>query len=430
MKTRKIFAYLLVIALLGGLFSTAIPGKTSASEDTTLEFWHIQNTEPMPTTIQGSVDRFMEANPDVSVNVTVMANDAFKDKIAIAIAGNQTPNIFPSWSGGPMYEYADSGVIQDITEFMEKDGHKDKFLDASIEQLTYQDKIWGYPVENVAIANFFYNKEIFEEYGLEVPTTIAELEEIADTLLENDIIPFSLANKTQWTGSMYFISFATRKGGVKPFQDAVIGEGSFENENFIYAGDKIQEWVDKGYFNEGFNGLDEDSGQSRMLLYNGDAAMTLIGSWFLYTVKSENPEFYDKLGCFQFPALEDGDGDPNTAIGTIGDNFYHVSAETEDVEAAFNMLTYLLDEQSVEERLESSKIPPLKDIELTLELNQSIFEQVLAAPDVQLWYDQSLPPAVADVHKKTSQEIFGGTLTSEEAAKLLQEAMAEYLAEK
>ena len=166
-KTKK---SCLVLALLMLFTLVFVPGqKLVAEDDQNLEFWHIQTTEPMPTIIHNSVDRFMEDNPEVNVNVTVMANDAYKDKIAIAISSQQVPDIFPSWGGGPMIEYANSDVIQPMTEYMEADGHVDKFLDASIEQMTYDDDIWGYPVENVAIANFFYNKEIFEEYDLEVP---------------------------------------------------------------------------------------------------------------------------------------------------------------------------------------------------------------------------------------------------------------------
>jgi raffinose/stachyose/melibiose transport system substrate-binding protein len=46
---------------------------------------------------------------------------------------------------------------------------------------------------------------------------------------------------------------------------------------------------------------------------------------------------------------------------------------------------------------------------------------------MQLWYDQSLSPEVADVHKVTSQEIFGLTLSPQAAAQQLQDAQAAYL---
>jgi len=41
---------------------------------------------------------------------------------------------------------------------------------------------------------------------------------------------------------------------------------------------------------------------------------------------------------------------------------------------------------------------------------------------VQLWYDQYLPPSVAEVHKDTSQALFALSMTPEEAAKTLEVA--------
>jgi raffinose/stachyose/melibiose transport system substrate-binding protein len=417
--------FVIVLAAAGMLFTGCTPkGGSSAN---TLELWHIQTTEPGPALIQGSVDRFVAANPGIKVNVSIVTNDAYKQKLAVAMTSGKLPDIFISWSGGPMYEYAKAGTIIDISPYLNAGNKKDKYLDAGIAQATWNGKIWGIPVENVAVCSVFYNKEIFERFNFSVPATVGDLERICDTLLANGIIPFSLANKTQWTGSMYFMFLATRHGGVTPFINAVDGSGSFTDPAFIYAGQKINEWVKKGYFNPGFNGLDEDSGQSRQLLYTGDAAMTIMGSWFVSNVYGENPDFAKKLGTFQFPRDESGAGNPATVIGTVGDNFYHISSSCAIPEKAFELLDYLLDEQAVKERTAAGRIPPVKTVALTDPILSQLFDQVKAAPDIQLWYDQSLSPEVAEVHKVTSQEIFGGTLTAEAAAQRLQEAQAAYL---
>lgn len=410
--------------------SAASETKTKDGDKKVIEFWHIQTQGEVPAIIQDSVDRYMADNPDCEVKVTIMANDAYKQKISVAMSSGQMPDVITSWGGGPMNEYVDAGTIIDLTEYMDKDNYKDKFLTAAIQQASYKDKIYGMPVENVAISGFFYNKEMFDEYGLTEPKTVAELEAVCDKLIENGKIPFSLANKTQWTGAMYFINLATRYGGVEPFKKAISGEGSFEDPAFEYAGTKIQEWVDKGYFNVGFNGADEDSGQSRQLLYTEDAAMTLIGSWFVTTAGGENPEFVEKVGFFTFPEIEGAAGDPKIVVGTIGDNMYHITSSCKYPDEAFEMMTYLLDDTAVAGRLATGRIPPLNGMTLDKPILQTIFANVEAAPDVQLWYDQALPPEVAQVHKNTSQEIFGKTLTPAEADKQLQEAMQAYLQKK
>jgi raffinose/stachyose/melibiose transport system substrate-binding protein len=394
-----------------------------------IEFWHIQTTNPFPGIIQGSVDRFLAANPDYQVNTSVIANDSFKDKIAVAVRSGIVPDVFHSWSGGTMEEYADNGIIADLTPYMNANNTKGKYLDAAISQVTYKDKIWGVPVENVAIALVYYNKDMFAKYGISVPTTLPELEAACDKLKANGIIPFSCANKTSWTGDMFYQYLATRYGGIAPFQAAMRGTDpvGFEAKNFVDAGAKIQDWVKKGYFNEGVNSADEDAGQSRALLYNESAAMYVMGSWATATIQGENPDFYPKMGVFSFPAVPGSAGNPNTVVGTMGDNFYHVSASCKYQDKAFELTQYFLDDIALKARIAGGRIPPLKGIQLDGALPQQTIGILDKAPDLQFWYDQSLNPQVTDAHLKGSQELFGLTITPEAAAKQWADAQKAYL---
>jgi raffinose/stachyose/melibiose transport system substrate-binding protein len=392
-----------------------------------IEIWHIQMDGDGPATFERAAQRFEQANQGIKVKIEVMANDAYKQRLAVAMASNKMPDLFLSWSGGPMYEYANNNKILDLTPYMNAGNYKDRFLDAGIAQGTYKGKIWGVPVTNVSVCTVFYNKEIFRNLNIGVPATLREFEAACDTLKRNNITPFSLANKTQWTGSMYFMFLATRHGGTQPFINAVDGSGTFTDPAFIFAGDKLREWVTKGYFLQGFNGLDWDSGQARAPLYRGETAMLIMGSWFVSQAQGESAEFFPKMGIFTFPRDDQGTGNPGTVIGTVGDNFYHVSATSKNPAKAFELLKFLMDDQGVSDMLNDGKIPPVKGVNITDPLLKELFAQVQAAPDMQLWYDQSLSPEVADVHKVTSQELFGLTITSEQAAQQLQDAQAAYL---
>ncbi|MDR2537320.1 MAG: extracellular solute-binding protein [Treponema sp.] len=415
---KAIVLTLLVYIAAASLFAGG--GKEASSGGggkKTIEFWHIQNTDPGPAIIENAVKRFEAANPDYKVNITITANDSYKQKIAVAMSSGQTPDVFMSWTGGATNEYVKAGMLTDLTPYFDAGGYKAKFLDAGIAQATVNGKIYGFPCENAAIEGVWYNKDIFATYNIKVPATIAELEAACDTLKANGITPFSLANMTKWTGMMYYQILPARRGGLEPFVNALAGTSSFEDSAFVWAAEKIQSWVRKGYFNEGFNGLDEDSGQSRTLLYAGQTAMIIQGSWFASTVQGENPAFLSKIGFFNFPADETGLGNPKTVTGTIGDNFYHISSRTANPEKVFEMLTYLLDEQSVKDRIAAGRIPPLKGVTITDPLVKQVFDTILAAPDVQLWYDQSLTPEVADVMLSASQELFGLSITPQEFTK-------------
>jgi raffinose/stachyose/melibiose transport system substrate-binding protein len=415
--------------ILAGLMLCAVVGLAFAQKgkNNTLELWSIQTDGNGPDIYRRAIARFRKDNPDFKVNLTMIANDSYKQKLAVALASGRAPDCFFSWGGGPMQEFVKNDQIADLTFYMNTNNYKGKFLDAAITQATYQGKIWGVPVNNVAVGTIFYNKEIFAKYKLTVPTTIKELEAVCDTLKKNNIFPFALGNKTQWTGSMYYMALATRRGGIQPFQNAVDGSGSFTDPAFIYAGEKIQEWVKKGYFITGFNGLDWDAGQARAPVYRGEAAMVFMGSWFNMQALNENPVFHSKMGVFKFPRDEEGTGNPDTAFGTIGDNFYHVSASSSNQARAFDLITRLIDETAVKDAIADGRIPPVKGVKLTDPILIELFNQIQSAPELQLWYDQSLSFEVSEVHKVTSQQIFGQTLTPTAAAQRLQDAQAAYI---
>ncbi|MDR2952727.1 MAG: extracellular solute-binding protein [Treponema sp.] len=421
-----IFASLMLFAAIGPAYAGG-EGDTGGGSASTLELWSIQTDGNGPEIFQRAISRFRKDNPSIKVNLTLIANDSYKQKLAVALASGQAPDCFFSWSGGPMQEFVKNNQIADLSPYMNANNYKAKFLDAAINQATYQGKIWGLPMNNVALGMIFYNKEIFAKYNIPVPATIRELEAACDTLKKNNIFPFALGNKTQWTGSIYYMCLATRRGGTQPFINAVNGTGTFLDPAFIYAGEKIQEWVKKGYFITGFNGLDWDSGQARAPVYRGEAAMVLMGSWFNMQALNENPVFYSKMGFFKFPRDEQGTGNPNTAFGTIGDNFYHVSASSKNPAKAFELITRLIDDEAVKDAISDGRIPPIKGVTLKEKNLIELLAQAQAAPELVLWYDQSLSFEVAEVHKVTCQEIFGGTLTPRAAAQKLQDAQAAYL---
>jgi raffinose/stachyose/melibiose transport system substrate-binding protein len=313
--------------------------------------------------------------------------------------------------------------VYDITEFMEKDNYKDQFLDAAIKQAAYDGSIWAVPVENVTPAFFFYNKRVFEENSLEVPSTLEEFEAVSDKLLEKGIIPVALANRTKWTGSIFYAYVLNRIAGANAFADAYDGKRSFTDDDFLKAAQKIQEWSEKGYFGNDFNALDYDAGQDRQLLYNDKAAMYVMGSWFIFTAMGENPDFVDHIGIAEFPVAEDGKGRATDYIGTVGDNFYSVSANSKNPEMAFEAITYLLDDIAVEERIASGKIPPLKGVTLTDDINKLIADRVASATHMQLWLDQYLAPQQAELHKDELQKLYSGANSPAEYNEAMQEGI-------
>lgn len=409
------------------VFAAALHAACGASSPdagrTTVSFWHHQTVAEGPTLIQQAVDRFTAAHPGVDVEVVPINNDAYKTKIKVAIGAGQAPCVFPSWGGGTLREYVKAGQIIDLTPYMTRENYRDRFLDAAFTQITVDGRIYGVPVENTSLAVVLFNRALFNQWTIAIPRTYGELLGVVRTLKAHGVAPFALANKPKWPGSMFFMYLVDRLAGPEPFARAAAREGTFEDPVFVEAGRRIQELVRAGAFQEGFNGLDFDPGGTRALLYSGKAAMELMGTWQVSAIKGENPEFYEKnLDFFPFPAIEGGTGDPRNIVGTIGDNFYSISASCAHPDEAFALIQTLIDDTSVEARARAGRVPPVKGFTTEDPVLRKILTLVQEAPHVQLWYDQYLPPAVAEVHKDTSQGLFALTTTPEEAAAALERA--------
>lgn len=416
----------------GGSSSGGDSGSASGG-DKEIVYWNIGTESPDKDVITKAVEKFnSETESGYTVTSVPTQNDTYKEKLVVAMSSGECPDMYSCWSGGPMYEYIDSGFGQPIDDLFNASEIKDKLMESAVSQATYNDHVYAVPYQNISMSGIFYNKEMFDKYKLKEPETLADLENICDTLKKNDITPFALANSSKWTGSMYYMNLAARYGGLEPFQKAVAGEGKFTDDCFIKAGEKVQEWVEAGYFPDGVNSLSEDDGQAKQLMYQETAGMLLCGSWYTGTFATDSAEFYEKIGWFPFPAIEESDADPSIMIGTVGAQFIVFNCEGEKLEAAFECAEKHLDEEVIDFEVENGKIPPVQGIEskLTDSITKEVVEAANNASEIQLWYDQYLPPAVATAHLDGLQEVFGLTKTPQEAQEAMQKAMDDYLANK
>ncbi len=417
----------------GGDSSGDGDGGSDSDGKKEITYWNIGVESPDKDVITKAVEKFnSETESGYTVTSVPTQNDTYKEKLVVAMSSGECPDMYSCWSGGPMYEYIDSGFGQPIDDLFNASDIKDKLMGAAVGQASYNGHIYAVPYQNVSMSGIFYNKEMFEKFKLKEPETLADLEAICDTLKKNDITPFALANSSKWTGSMYYMNLAARYGGLEPFQKAVAGEGKFTDECFIKTGEKIQEWVEAGYFPDGVNSLSEDDGQAKQLMYQETAGMLLCGSWYTGTFATDSAEFYEKIGWFPFPAIEECDVDPSIMIGTVGDQFIVFNCEGEKLKAAFECAEAHLSDEVIDFEVENGKIPPIVGVEdkLTDSVTKEVVEAANNASEIQLWYDQYLPPAVATAHLDGLQEVFGLTKTPQEAQEAMQKAMDDYLANK
>lgn len=397
------------------MMPTPDPNTLGAAD---LDLWYI-NYEGGDPIIDDSINRFKADNPQCNVNVTVMDSSEYNTILETSMASGDMPDIFVTWGDCTYYNYITNGMIQDITSYMQQDNYKDRFLDAGISQATYKDKIYGVPTGSSAIYGIFYNKDIFNQYGFQEPTTIAELEQICNTFTANGITPFELGNSTSFYGSMYFSCLAARKSGVDPMMSLYEGNYNAMEDGFLYAGGKIQEWVGNGYFNEGFNNMEDYNALAEFC--SGNGAMYLSGSWSTYSLQSQMAGYPDSVGFFAFPAYSENDDNSDIAIGSVGGTFYSVSSMCENPEAAFKAITYLIDDSVMGQRINNSYLLPLKNFMPYDVMEQKIMETVNKADASFQIYDAYLPSDVESVYYSNLRSLFDLSIGPKEFFDMIRE---------
>jgi raffinose/stachyose/melibiose transport system substrate-binding protein len=393
-------------------------------EKVTITWWHISTAEEHAAAFQEMADAFIADNPHVTIEITILENEAFKSKLPTVMQSGDPPDLFQSWGGGTMNEYAKAGLLLDITDEM-AGAWADSFGAGPLGVYAFEGKQYGAPWD-MGMVGFWYNKDLFAQAGIDAPpATWSEFLDDVQTLKDAGITPIALGEGEKWPGHYYWVYLATRIGGKAAFDAAYGRTGSFADAPYVQAGEELQKLIGLEPFQEGFLGAGYGSDQAA-LMGNGEAAMELMGQWApaVEASSSESGEGVgDALGFFPFPAVEGGAGAGTDAMGGGNGICVGKNAPPEAVE-------FLRFVTSVENQIKLVDlgliVPVVKGSESAIQDPNMVmvYDNLSQAQYFQLYYDQYLPPAVGEAVNDSVQELFAGTMTPEEVAQAVEDAYA------
>ena len=166
--------------------------------------------------------------------------EEYDGKLNALIAAGQTPDVYICNPGPNMDVYVNAGAAADLTDILEnqeKDWYA-TFTDGIFDRLTYDGKIMAVPT-NFAAACVYYNTELFEKAGVEVPTTYDELIDVCKKLQDAGITPISCSAGTAWCLSM-IAGYLCDRSGVD-LQAIADHTANWTDDNCIAAGEKLKE---------------------------------------------------------------------------------------------------------------------------------------------------------------------------------------------
>lgn len=150
----------------------AAPAATAAPAKQTTVIWYVrsqnvenawENTYAIPT--------FEKENPNIKVNLVIVPWADFDTKMDTMVAAGTPPDVWSHWGPSGFADYVARGLAADLTPFIQQDNYDlSDFNPAVLKIYNVGGKYYGIPMSIVG-SNIFYNKDLFDKYGVPYPTT-------------------------------------------------------------------------------------------------------------------------------------------------------------------------------------------------------------------------------------------------------------------
>ena len=325
----------------------AVPEAPEAEgQEVTLKVLVHQNP-PMVEFMETFNEQFQAENPNITVDMSVVnANDLStvtqtrlnaNDVDVVDIFGfanaaqpymqNVTP---PNWQ-----TLIDAGLLMELSDqpFVEN------YDEPTIQDAgTYNGKVYGINLGRVSYSGIYYNKDLFAEYGVEVPTTWSELVAACETFNAADVPCMTAGGKDGWP---IFVGAYGLIGSIYPDQAALVeglwtGDITWNDATSLEMWEKMKVYAQE-MMESGASGIAGDAAPGRFA--SGAVAMFSGGTWYAAAIEAAEPEF--EWGYIPFPGSDNAE-DNKYLFGKY-DQGWAIAANTANKDAALAYLAAFSD---------------------------------------------------------------------------------------
>ncbi|MER3459540.1 MAG: ABC transporter substrate-binding protein, partial [Chloroflexota bacterium] len=188
------------------------------------------------------------------------------------------PDTFQTLGGAELKNYVDSNVLQPLDDFYRRLGYDKVIPGPLLKAVTVNGHPYVVPL-NMHIQNIlYYNLKLFNELGIQPPTTFAELLAACDKIKTSkpDMTCLALGSKEKWGDAFVFDSILLEYGGPEYYVKLYKGEVDVTTDATYRKA--LEDFAKlRPYINADHAGLTWD--QSVGLVGSGQAAMVLMGTW-------------------------------------------------------------------------------------------------------------------------------------------------------
>ena len=366
MKSRAIAVFLILsmlVAMLAGCGNQEAPQTSAPAESAapapaasapavqeekhdpvTLTFWYtVNNTEadePKAQWYEDTFRLFHEKYPWITIDATATGGNDYLTKVTTEVAAGNAPDVFTSWLTGRLQPFVEGGFVMPLNDIVANSETLSAALTDEAKSFSQygDDNFYAIPRAKSGEA-IIYNKTIFEKYGLSVPTTIAEFDQLCETLMANGVRPLASGGASAWVAAIAYMSiFQQMDENDEMYNRVVVNhEPCFDDPFFVKVAEKYMEYYNKGYYNDNYVAV--SNSESKVLLANGECAMMfhLLSGDLILQLAATDYEF----GVFNYPHA---DGPSTEMLGNY-DGGVSISSKTKHPEEAALFLEFLFSEE-------------------------------------------------------------------------------------
>ncbi|MEX1307153.1 MAG: extracellular solute-binding protein, partial [Eubacteriales bacterium] len=334
------------------------------------------------------------------------------------------PDIFFTWSGGFSTPFVKSGAVLAVDDTYK--AYEDKLPRSMLDNLTWDGKIYGTGY-TMNVSMLFYNKTLFQAYGLSAPTTYEELVAVCQTFIDKGITPFGISAKDTWVLAQTHDQFTLKSVGAETLESVLTKNGvdSYTSEDFIVASEAFANLVRIGAYSKNAVTLSND--EACATFYAGEVPMYIMGSWMCGSIltDAENP---DDFGVIPIPVINPTNASNLDFMGGPSDSLM-VSSTSEHPDIAAEAMFEIAKGVSHYGYLAGCGLPAwaidYDDSEIN-PLTKQVAAYVADAESFTLWFDTLMEAEDTDVYLEALQRLYLKSITPEDFCLRMEEQLAEH----
>ncbi len=410
---------------------TDVSDDVAAAGEVTLklsDFW----TSAEEEWILSLIEQFEKTYPNVTIERTHEDWGQLTSTLNLQLQDAGGPDIASANNGwSSLGTLAKAGLVLNLDAYADLYGWDDAVPTTIARQnqfttdfTTIGEGSWfATPPARASLIGIYYNADILDELGIEVPTTLDELESAMAAAKDAGITPMSYSGLDGNTAAL--LGLQAVYGTESDINNFVYGDESVtaEDTGLTKAAETLAEWGSEGWLTPSFEGIDYQTALADFV--DGSAAFR-----FDYTGSlGLSGDKLDQFGYIQLPQA----ADDSTTVGVgAAPAAMVISSKTENPNVAAAFLNFLISEEASQTAVDLGLVPMLNEVTIPEKLSQTGEATATATLDADngyVPYFDWASPTMLDILTQNTQLLLAGKATPEDLTAAVQADRETFLAQ-